>query len=165
MAANVPYWVGERVHQMPTILQHWDGMPTATLSKITGGARLLWIFHEDFPEQYGLFVHLTDYEAQRVYDTPSDSGLLEEVRAILRDRDAFVYRKDGDSFGSLPFRITKSGSEPRFAEYLWQAAEETPLTMDMGKYLSGRRNRAQTDVEALADARANTLDDATAAKI
>lgn len=122
-AANFAHWLGELPKQMPTIVQHWDGLPTVTLSQITSGARLLWIFHEDFPEQYGVFVHLTGDEAQKVWETPSDVGLLEGVRRNLRDRDAFVWRKDADSMGAQPCRIPKRGDEPAFAELLWSAAE------------------------------------------
>lgn len=149
-------WIGETAKQPPTILQHWDGLPTVTLSKITSGARLLWIFHEEFPEQYGVFVHLTTDEAQAVWQTPSDVGLLEVVRRNLRDRAAYVWRKDFDRFGTQPFRIPKRGDEPAFAELLWDAAEQIDVMFNMAK-LQGTPDPRQSASAAIARARADTL--------
>ncbi|MEK8070435.1 hypothetical protein [Rhodococcoides navarretei] len=128
---DIPAWVRVQPPQRPTILQHWDGLPSITLSMIPGGARLLWIFHEDYPDQLGLFVHLDDFEAQQVFAAPSNEGLLESVRSRLRDRDAFVWRKTGNMFGTESFRIPKRGDEPSFAESLWDAAEQVEMVLDL----------------------------------
>lgn len=129
--SDIPEWVRVQPPQRPTIIQHWDGLPSITLTMIPGGARLLWIFHEDYPDQLGLFVHLDDFEAQQVFATPSDDGLLEGVRARLHDRDAFVWRKTGNMFGTESYRIPKRGAEPAFAESLWDAAEQVEMVLDL----------------------------------
>lgn len=122
-------WIAERAVQPPTILAHWDGLPTITLSKLGGGARLLWIF-DDFDEvQHGAFVRLTGEEAQAVYDTAPDVGLLEMVRRTLADRTAYVWRTSGGSrFEVGIVEIPSDGSEYEFSTFLLGAAmslEET----------------------------------------
>ncbi|HEY5857066.1 MAG TPA: hypothetical protein VIW24_24270 [Aldersonia sp.] len=122
--ANKYAWLGERTTQAPTIIQHYDGLATVTLSKITSGARLMWVFDEDFPVQLGLFAHLTDDEAQTVFETPPEVGLLERVRATLTDREAFAWRKSGNALGVSPLVISADDvSEEAFAQCLWDAAE------------------------------------------
>ncbi|WP_027500394.1 hypothetical protein [Rhodococcus sp. UNC363MFTsu5.1] len=156
MLPEIARWVGEPAKQRPTILQHWDGIPSVTLSKITSGARLLWIFHEDFPEQFGVFVHLTTDEAQSVFETPNDVGLLEGIRTRLRDRVAYVWRKDHQHMGAAPYRIPKRGSEPQFAEAIWSAAEAVKPMIDLRR--AGALSADTRSVsEAVAMARTKTL--------
>ncbi|OZC62104.1 hypothetical protein CH267_00755 [Rhodococcus sp. 06-621-2] len=152
----MPRWVYDRAPQAPTILQHWDGLPSITLSKVASGARLLWVFEEDFPEQLGAFVHLTDDEAQHVFESPSDDGLIEAVRTRLRDRTAYVWRKSGSSFGAAEFRIPKRGTEEQFAAALWQAAESVPHMIDLAEF-SGSHRAPRGMAEVVAAARDNTL--------
>ncbi|NKS10113.1 hypothetical protein GS580_16865 [Rhodococcus hoagii] len=156
MRADFARWVGEPAKQQPTILQHWDGIPSVTLSKITSGARLLWIFHEDFPEQFGAFVHLTTDEAQAVFDAPNNQGLLEGIRRNLRDRDAYVWRKDHRLMGAAPFRIPKRGSEPDFAERLWDAAEAVKPMVDLDELKKATYTEPSLD-SAVANAWSDTL--------
>lgn len=124
-------WVSEPPRQPPTIIQHWDGLASITLSKISSGARLMWVFDEDFPVQLGVFVHLTDDEAQVVFDTEPMVGLLERVRPTLEDTNAYAWRKDRYDLGARPFEISRDASEEDFAEQLWEAAASPVATIDI----------------------------------
>ncbi|GAA3157891.1 MULTISPECIES: hypothetical protein [Rhodococcus] len=163
MTSSAPRWVSEVPPQQPTIIQHWDGMPSITLSRIATGARLLWMFHEDFPDQLGVFIHLTDDEAQKVFETPNDHGLIEGIRSNLRDRNAYVWRKDDKRFGARPFRIPKRGDEPSFSESMWDAAEAVDLEVRIGTpYEAVRPTQGLTNfVVDLMITRTETLEHAT----
>jgi hypothetical protein len=119
-------WMHERAVQMPTIIQHWDGLAAITLSKLPdGSARLLWVFDEDHPQQLGLFVHLTADEAQIVYETPPEVGLLEVVRPTLAQTDALLWHLDQEVMSAKFVEIPRGGSEEDFWGYIGTRLEES----------------------------------------
>ena len=113
----------ERPVQPPTVLNHWDGIPSIMLFKIQSGALLWWMFQDDEGEQLGVFVHLTDDEAQAVFHGPIYEGLLEPIRENLSDRRAVVWNFRGDGLRAAEFDIPGGFDEPKFAHLLWTAAE------------------------------------------
>lgn len=117
-------WMYEPPVQSPTIIQHWDGLPSITLSKLAdGSARLLWVFEEDHPDQLGLFVHLTSDEAQLVFDTPPEIGLLERVRPSLADHTALIWHVDQQVMSAKVITLPQSGSEAQLWEFIDQQIE------------------------------------------
>jgi hypothetical protein len=69
-----------------------------------------------------LFVHLTDDEAQAVYDTAPGVGPIEQIRATLQDPHAYAWRLWEGRFSSVPFEIPRHVDEQDFATQAWAAA-------------------------------------------
>lgn len=125
-------WVHLRPMQVPTIIQHWDGLPAITLSKLQDGTvRLLWVFDEDHPQQLGLFVHLTDDEAQIVFDTPPGVGLIERVRLALADTDALLWHADQITMTAGWITIPREGTEEAMWEMIGTELERLPFAVSM----------------------------------
>ncbi|KXO91154.1 hypothetical protein [Tsukamurella pseudospumae] len=105
--------------QAPTVIQHWDGLTSITLSKLPdSSARLLWVFEEDHPDQLGIFVHLTTDEAQVVFDTAPEVGLLEKVRGTLADNTALIWHIDQQVMSAKVIELPRSGSESDLWEFI-----------------------------------------------
>lgn len=147
--ADLPWLYTEPV-QPPTVIQHWDGLATVTLSKLPDGtARLMWVFDEDYPIQLGLFVHLTDEEAQVVFDTPPETGLLERVRQRLYDSLALLWSTDARTMRAKFVEIPGTGTdEDSFWASLWAESEKPyPWSVDMVNPPSGTRDAARLAFE------------------
>ncbi len=112
-------WMHEEPTTPPTVLQHWNGLATITLSKLgDGSARLLWIFDEDYPDQLGMFVHLTSDEAQVVFETDPLVGLLERVRPTLSDTTILIWHVDQQVMSATAVELPRTGSESDLWDYL-----------------------------------------------
>lgn len=137
-----PYdWLTEPVLQRPTVLGLYDGFSNIMLFKIPSGALLWWMFEDEESESLGVFVHLTDAEAQAVYSSRHDGGLLEPVRAQLTDRHAVVWSaKGGEVRSAEPFLIDGRVSEDEFSNRLWDAAESS---RDRGGILADAKSAFQ----------------------
>ncbi|WP_131823306.1 hypothetical protein [Mycobacteroides chelonae] len=120
MGAKIDPWMREAPVQAPTVLQRG-----ISLSKLADGtARLLWVFDEDGPKQEVLAVHLTDREAQIVFETPAPVGLLERVRTTLRHSDAVLWRSGQCSSSAKFIAIPREGDEDFFWDFMEGLAEE-----------------------------------------
>lgn len=120
MGGKVSTWMFEAPTQELTIVQR--GITLARLPD--GTARLLWIFDEEDSAETGLAVHLTDTEAQNVFDTPAQAGLLERVRSTLTHADAVLWRSDPGSLSARLISIPSEGTEESFWGYVEGLAEE-----------------------------------------
>lgn len=124
-------WLLEFPAADPVVLNRWDGLPNVVLVPILSGALLSWIFEDDDMETLGVFVHLTNDEAQAVFE--GTGGLLEPVRPYLLNRNAVAWSRKRTARDHEPemftseFRIEpEPEEEARFAERLWAAAEAAP---------------------------------------
>lgn len=151
-------WLDEAQDVPPVVVNQWDGLVTVGLTKISTGARLMWVLAEDFPRQYGLFAHLTYDEAQTVFDTPVDVGLLERIRVSMNDRQAMVWSYDGERFGSDNFTIPAGGSEPEFSETIMAAAAAVKLRVDVDEFEQHERERVGSPSSSLAASPWNAAD-------
>ncbi|MBY8861108.1 hypothetical protein K7711_31850 [Nocardia sp. CA2R105] len=118
-------WLREKPLQAPTILNHWDGVPSIMLFKIPSGAILWWMFDEDGDEQLGLFAHLTHDEAQAVFEGSLSEGLLEPIRKTMSYPEAVVWAIRRNGMYAAEFMIPTKSGEPEFANLVWEAAENT----------------------------------------
>ena len=123
--ANKYAWLGERTTQAPTIIQHYDGLASITLSKITSGARLMWVFDEDFPVQLGARSPISPTTRRKRCSRPRPRSVSRTGPSnALTDREAFAWRKSGNELGVTPLVIPADDvSEEAFAQRLWDAAE------------------------------------------
>lgn len=88
-----PEWFKWATGQPPTVLDVWDGAPSLFLAPTTQGAILWWEFEVgDDESRYILLAHLTDAEAQAVFDAEPDAGALEPVRRHIHDDRAVAAR-------------------------------------------------------------------------
>lgn len=118
-------WMHESPVQPPTVIQHWNGLASITLSKLPdGSARLLWVYEEDHPEQLGMFVHLTGDEAQAVFDTVPGVGLLEDVRSTLTDSTALIWHVDQQVMSAKVIELPRSGTEEQLWEFIDSQVDE-----------------------------------------
>lgn len=125
MDGHISPWMYAAPVREPTVIQHFDGLAAITLSKLSDDtARLLWVFDEDHPEQKGLAVHLTDEEAQTVFDTPAPVGLLERVRSNMTYPAAVLWRCDQRAMFAQHIAIPRGGDENSFRNYLERVTEE-----------------------------------------
>ncbi|SKI79752.1 Uncharacterised protein [Mycobacteroides abscessus subsp. massiliense] len=159
MPQLVDTWVYTVPEQTPTVIQHFDGLASITLSKLPDGtARLLWVFDEDYPEQLGLFVHLTDKEAQEVFETPAPEGLLERVRHTLTYPDAILWRSNQRVMSAQFIEIPREGDEDALWDHLGRLVEgEFPYQVDMRQPVSASQTVASNLAQAVANTRAYAL--------
>ncbi|UGT60755.1 hypothetical protein [Nocardia asteroides] len=120
-------WLREVPLRAPTVLGEWDGVANILLFPIPSGALLWWMFEDHAGASLGAFVHLTDHEAQVVFEhSGADAGLLEPVRETLTDPNAVVWSiTEGTRPKVAPFRVVPYADEEAFTEMLWNAAEAT----------------------------------------
>lgn len=100
---------------MPTWINH-----LSYLAPMRDGAVLHWVY-DDVPGDglYVLVARLTEDEAQRVFDSPTDSGMLESVRADLSWRGALMFVYDeatGEVTRVWRYVITPDLTEEEFVD-------------------------------------------------
>ncbi|MFZ2238019.1 MAG: hypothetical protein WAV90_00590 [Gordonia amarae] len=129
-------WLTAEAVQAPTVVASWCAAPIITLSKLAdGSARLMWVFDENAHgelSQRGLFIHLTDAEAQAVFDSPTRSGLIESVRAQLIDTAALLWEMGQHTLRATFIAIPRTGTETELWEYIdaqSALAEHCEMTM------------------------------------
>ncbi|GAB3216824.1 hypothetical protein [Mycolicibacterium hippocampi] len=106
-------WVGERP---PTEYKQIWVSPLSFLTPLPEGAVLRWVYDEDDDITFSLLVRLTEAEAQRVYESPPSSGMLESVRKDLHWRGSLL-TLSGDfdePFPTWRYRIPGDLSEDEF---------------------------------------------------
>ncbi|MGW4739143.1 hypothetical protein [Nocardia xishanensis] len=121
-------WLREQTTRAPVVLAKWDGAPSIMLQELSTGAMLWWMFEDHNETSFGVFVHLTDREAQTVFEhaQSGDHNILEPVRATLVDPRAVVWSTTGtQSPKAAPFQILPYLEEEKFIRMLWDAAEAT----------------------------------------
>ncbi|WP_249644400.1 hypothetical protein [Nocardia sputi] len=143
-------WLLETPLQPPTVLSHWDGFPNIMLFKISSGALLWWLFEDNEDEELGVFVHLTSEEAQAVYRGPKDQGLLEPIRHNMSDRLAVVWNRQGERIKVARFVIPANGTEPEFADLLWNTAELVGVSRNTEARSTIQAGRVAHDLARLA---------------
>lgn len=125
-----PGWLAGATGQQPTTLDVWDGVPSLFLAPtFDGGAIMWWQFDQgDEGSQYILLVHLTQQEAQTVFEH-RDGGVLESVRTTLNDDSAYIVRRNPSAGYErvIARQIPQFLSEDRFTDWLDQAANELAL--------------------------------------
>lgn len=114
---SVHAWAVEAGVGRPTVLGPGIGLTPLQ----DGTARLTWVFDDD-PEPQGMDVHLTDAEAQRVYETPSSEGLLEQVRATMTYPDVLLW---GPGFAEI-FTVSGIVDENQLWGNIWGALPQSP---------------------------------------
>ncbi len=121
-----PEWFKWATGQPPTVLDLWDGAPSLFLAPTTRGAILWWQFDlgEDGSD-YILLAHLTDAEAQAVFESRTTAGALEAVRAHIQDDRAVIARRHPPSgYESVHmFHMPRHYTENQFADWLDGIAE------------------------------------------
>ncbi|MGK2880837.1 MAG: hypothetical protein ACSLE6_08595 [Mycobacterium sp.] len=84
------------------------------------GAVLRWVYDEDEDLTFSLLVRLTEEEAERVYESRRDTGMLEAVRADLTWRGALLTLSGqfGEPFPTWRYVIQGDTSEEEFIDDL-----------------------------------------------
>lgn len=89
-----PEWFKWATGEPPTVLKVWDGAPTLFLAPTDRGAIVWWEFDQGADDsRYILIAHLTEAEAQAVFEAPTGVGALEPVRGHMEDDRAVVARR------------------------------------------------------------------------
>lgn len=121
----------------PTALNFWNGRPIQYLMPAIDGSALLWWEFDALEDDtvVGVIVHLTDDEAQRVFQTPATVGLLENVRTTLADTEAavFVFSRSAGAGAHRLISIPGAGTEEQFIDYLFSEADQLELGHDVDK--------------------------------
>jgi len=122
-----------------------DQVPTSEPVRLRGGSKLLplgedailhWVFdgHEDGTGSV-LVLHLTDDEAQAVWETPQTEGMIEAIRRVLHDPWALLVREVGDSVSTRMYKVPRDTSEYEFIADLLDAADGTPRWYEEVRYM------------------------------
>lgn len=141
MDYEIPKWAHRLVATFhpgtATTLNVWNGRPVQFLVPIDGdGAMLWWEFDErDDESSVGVAVHLTDAEAQTVFETPPTVGMLERVRLTLTDTTAILFAIARGSSAHQAIEIPRGGTEEDFIDFLLDESEDIRLTTGIDKVL------------------------------
>lgn len=121
-----PEWYEWATGETPTVLDVWDGAPSLFLAPTSRGAIVWWEFDQGPDDSRYIFLaHLTDHEAQAVFDASPGVGAIEPVRAQLHDDRAIVARRHPAGYESERLvRIPRDGSEQAFAKLLEDVRDE-----------------------------------------
>lgn len=96
----------------------------SAMAKFSRGALLNWVFDQpDADTTYHLMVYLTDSESQKVYDAPPEVGMLEPVRARLKNRGAVLFVSREGVVNARRYEIPGRGVEPEFVADLMISAK------------------------------------------
>ncbi|MGV9638146.1 hypothetical protein ACWDO0_28565 [Nocardia rhamnosiphila] len=133
----------------------------SAMAKFPQGAVLNWVFDQpDDETEYRLVVYLTDAESQKVYDAPSDVGMLEPVRSSMAHPGAMlvVVRSNGlepATAESRRYFVPASGNEYEFVTALTFAAQSISeynemlaesMTTELA-YWKRHRDEARSEIE------------------
>ena len=123
--SETPEWLSWTSPEPLVVLQVWDGVPSLALIPTLNGALLWWMFDQDEDgSDYLLITHLTDTEAQAVHDSLPGSGVLEAVRATLKEDKAVIARRAPGTLGvALTFLMPREESKEEFIDDIFSLRE------------------------------------------
>lgn len=161
-----PDWSQWATGQPPTVLAVWDGAPTLFLAPTSHGAIVWWEFGVDDDEsRYVFLAHLTEQEAQSVFEASPGAGALESIRHFMKDNRAIIARRHPSGCAAERFVfVPRHGDEDNFSAFLdvihdELAQEELPHPQHVKRrdWVAGTLRRSRHSDDLLIDALAASV--------